>query len=78
MMSSVFRAGVFCPPKKAGVGVIYIALERMQPEEIFRHNELSQVPNEKCLQGVHPILPTGKINHLIPGGWSYMRAWLQI
>lgn len=39
----------------------------MQPEEIFQHNELSQVPNEKCLQEVHPILPTGKINHLIPG-----------
>lgn len=33
-MSSVFRAGVFYPPNKAGVGV-YIALERMQPEEIF-------------------------------------------
>lgn len=38
----------------------------MQPEDIFQHNELSQVPNEKCLQEVHPILPTGKINHLIP------------
>lgn len=59
-MSSVFRAGVFCPPNKAGVGVVYIALERMQPEEIFQHNELSQVPNEKCLQEVHPIPPAGK------------------
>lgn len=45
MTNSVFRAGV--SPNMSGMSVVYIALEKIQPEQIFQHNELSQAPNKE-------------------------------
>jgi len=57
----------------AGMSVVYIALERIQPEQIFQCDELSGHKQE-ILQEEPPIPPTGKTHPLIPGGWSCMRA----
>lgn len=62
----------------ASMSFVYVALERIQPEQIFQHNKLSQAPNKKGLWEVLPIPPTGEINPLIPRGWSSMRACLEI